>query len=177
MKLLNNLLKFLKSEVIHWKGESWQPIPPLKMSPHHHLKGQSGRTYVSVHEGAPRVSYRLHGLTLSLPLFNYHSKVLGPTENSSQETGNPQPVSGIQELNVNTQLCNQNKIQQGDYRQRVSILSLNDTLPTINHMPHLCQQLNKCNRVPNFTKSPFPYENYHVISSKKNIHILHPYFI
>ena len=145
--------------------------------PHHHLKGQSGRTYVSVHEGAPRVSYRLHGLTLLLPSFNYHSKVLGPTENSSQETGNPQPVSGIQELNVNTQLCNQNKIQQGDYRQRVSILSLNDTLPTINHMPQLCQQLNKCNRVPNFTKSPFPYENYHVISSKKNIHILHPYFI
>ena len=85
MKLLNNLLKFLKSEVIHWKGESWQPIPPLKMSPHHHLKGQSGRTYVSVHEGAPRVSYRLHGLTLLLPSFNYHSKVLGPTENSSQE--------------------------------------------------------------------------------------------
>ena len=147
--------------------------PPLKMSPHHHLKGQSGGTYVSVHVGAPRVSYRLHGLTALLPAFSYPSKVLGPTENSSQETGKPQPVSGIQGLNVNTQLCNQNKIHQGDYRQRVSILSLTGTVPTINHMLHLCQQLNKYNRVPNFAKSPFPYENYHVISSKKNKHILH----
>lgn len=122
MKLLNNLLKFLKSEVIHWKG-ILAAYPPFENVPTSSPKRTEWENLCICPRGGATSFLPPSWLTLLLPSFNYHSKVLGPTENSSQETGNPQPVSGIQELNVNTQLCNQNKIQQGSYRQRVSIFS------------------------------------------------------
>lgn len=69
-------------------------------------------------------------------------------------------------MNVDIQLCNQNKTEQGDYRGKASILSLDDTLPNSNHTPSPLPTIQEMQLGSKIVKlPPFSYGNDPVISS------------